>query len=633
MTKQPSDHELTSALRYVRISPAELKFKDAVPTWIQPDDYQAEALDALINEVYQVSEIRAELQRINIKPQGRTRQALAEQLLHGFIDPGRVAACLSLLSSDALTGFLYLLLSRSLEKWYTVPESLDTLYPLSVSTRATDKKIMDAGLALRSESGQIYIPPSILSVLPPCNIPFSVLPEPSGFLPAQSPQDFLVKFQKILGLFDGRTYTLRDRLRWNAPENPYSGHASCWPPHPGDAKHLIAEIGKARKVLLLPPEPQLDDQALQLWAEGLDVPAELAEFYYHLLVQSAILHAGSPVRINQTFIQAWLALPPGRQIIILYHLYQSVSSWAEWWSLWREGHFDIMWDFQGYWGLVNIDGALLVTGLDLRCVLLDVLSFLPQEAWLSLESVIDWILKVYPTSGSHRYHRGLMIAGVEGAWKGWLKLVLKSILTGPLYTMGFADLAPSMEHVDAFRLHHLQDVHWGRTSELDSGVTGIVKSSTLHLDIKAQVMQVTMPIAPNFLSMIQLWSKPGELRGKTLHFHLDVERLHQTFENGRTPLDLRVAWEVSTGFTVPESLDQWWHHWWCSYGHIRLYPPQAVLMTRDDFTMKELQLAIPHLTDSIRSMVTSTAALLKPEDVDQILAHLERQGYMPKEVS
>jgi hypothetical protein len=54
-------------------------------------------------------------------------------------------------------------------------------------------------------------------------------------------------------------------------------------------------------------------------------------------------------------------------------------------------------------------------------------------------------------------------------------------------------------------------------------------------------------------------------------------------------------------------------------------------MTYDDFTMKELKLAIPHLTDSIQSMVTPTTALIESEEADQILADLERQGYMPKE--
>jgi hypothetical protein len=216
---------------------------------------------------------------------------------------------------------------------------------------------------------------------------------------------------------------------------------------------------------------------------------------------------------------------------------------------------------------------------------------------------------------------------------GWLKLVLKLILKGPLHYFGFADLAPSIDYLDTFRLHALQDVHWRRVTDLDIGVMGTVERSTLYIDPTSQVLQITIPVHPDFLSMIQLWSKQYGLKGKTLHYHLDVERLHQTFERGNTPIDLCVAWEKCSGFAVPESLHAWWNHWWRNFGQVRLYPPQAVLITRDNFTMKEVQLAIPRLVDSVQSMVTPTAALIKSEDADQVVADLERQGYMPKKVS
>ena len=56
-------------------------------------------------------------------------------------------------------------------------------------------------------------------------------------------------------------------------------------------------------------------------------------------------------------------------------------------------------------------------------------------------------------------------------------------------------------------------------------------------------------------------------------------------------------------------------------------------MTRDDFTMHELQVALPALRDSILGLVTPRTALVQTEQVDKILGDLERQGYMPKEMS
>jgi hypothetical protein len=90
---------------------------------------------------------------------------------------------------------------------------------------------------------------------------------------------------------------------------------------------------------------------------------------------------------------------------------------------------------------------------------------------------------------------------------------------------------------------------------------------------------------------------------------------------------------MCSGFPPPDYLVSWWNHWWRNYGQIRLYSPQVVLMTRDEFTMKELNLAIPTLSDAILHMLTPTTALLKSEDADQIEADLDRQGYMLKKVN
>ena len=625
--------QLTPKLRYERISPSDLKFTDAEPTWIQPDSNIEESILALLDEEWHIDHIRAELVRLNFQPTERSRQALGEQLVTEFVNPERIAAGLSFLADDVYQYYLYLFLTHRLVYKFTTPASLEAIFPQPVSSSLASRQILAAGLAIRTESGKFYSPAATLRALPPSNIEFPVMAEPDEFIAAKAPRDFLSQIQQIIGLFDGQRLTLRDRLRWNASDYAYYSNLHCWPPHPDDARLLISEFSKTREVSLLPPEPQLDKHSLRVWANNLDIPTDIAEFHYHLLIQSAILHTGSPVRINHTLVQEWLALPPSRQIVVLYDLYRSLSTWSVWWSLWREGLVDIKWDYEGYWGLTHIDAAILSTNFNLRGVLLDVISFLPQGEWLNIDKVVEWILIVYPNATSHRYSRGLSISGVADGWKGWLKLVLSRILAGPLHYLGFADVAPSLNHVDSFCLHHFQDVHWKRVTDLDIGTTGTVEPSSLHLDPTSQVLQISIPVQPDFLSMIQLWSKPQGLKGKTLHYHLDVERLHQSFEHGNTPSDLRAAWERCSGFAVPEFLVGWWNQWWRNYGQIRLYPPQSVLMTRDDFTMKELQLAIPRLSDSIQTMITPTTALLESEGVDQIVDDLERQGYMPKKVS
>jgi len=55
-----------------------------------------------------------------------------------------------------------------------------------------------------------------------------------------------------------------------------------------------------------------------------------------------------------------------------------------------------------------------------------------------------------------------------------------------------------------------------------------------------------------------------------------------------------------------------------------------VLSVRDEFTMQELQAALPKLRESVLGLVSPRAALLKPEQITAIVSDLERHGYMPK---
>jgi hypothetical protein len=78
-------------------------------------------------------------------------------------------------------------------------------------------------------------------------------------------------------------------------------------------------------------------------------------------------------------------------------------------------------------------------------------------------------------------------------------------------------------------------------------------------------------------------------------------------------------------------LAAWWDKWWACYGHVRLYPHQAVLITQDDFTMQELQVALPRFRETLLGMLNPRIALLHPKQVDFVLQTLEQRGYLPKE--
>ena len=98
MKKQDLNLELTPKLRYERISPADMKFTDAVPTWTQPADNIDESILALLDEEWHTDHIKAELLRLHFQPLDRSRQALGEQLVSEFVNPDRITTSLQSLS-------------------------------------------------------------------------------------------------------------------------------------------------------------------------------------------------------------------------------------------------------------------------------------------------------------------------------------------------------------------------------------------------------------------------------------------------------------------------------------------------------------------------------------------------------
>jgi hypothetical protein len=96
---------------------------------------------------------------------------------------------------------------------------------------------------------------------------------------------------------------------------------------------------------------------------------------------------------------------------------------------------------------------------------------------------------------------------------------------------------------------------------------------------------------------------------------------------------LRQAWENGVGESPPQALLAWWEHWWARYGQVRLYPHQALISTRDDFALQELQVAIPEMQDALLGYLTSQVVLVRSEDVSDLLKTMKSKGYMPKEAS
>ena len=647
-----SEDDLRPDLGYVREMPAS-------PTPVERSDAFAilnvDPIPGMVNELvsreWPVADLRKEIEDLGGHAKGRTRKALAEQLASAFLDEARLAGAVEGLSKDNLNGYILLLFQASIQTYYTAPDTQSLWKRLSKSPSHVVEVLFKAHLGLRTEDNQLLLPFGLYQRLPPFSLPLPTIKQPAKVVPAADPHEFLGQIHQLLALLQTETFALRPRLRWQAPVYPYAHPIVCWPPAPADAKKLNANTKQERVLNFLPPDPYLDAPSLHTWSRNLGASPEWAEFCYHLLLNAGLIMAGSPVLVNGESAQDWVSLTPGQQVCAAFAAYRDSQPWADWWSGWRSGDVRVRRYYHGYWGLNSVDQTVILAGSQLRAVLIDFLSFLPQNAWMDIDVVFEQLNQLFPTAESHRYLMGLSLESAEGGWAAFQSNTLLEMLTGPLWAMGFVELSPSVDDVRAIRLVGLQDVVWGRVSEVPMEVTGELSSKAMRLvlaretrasaraageprpDAEGATLEVQSPVPPAFTTFVLRWARPAGFSRNLIRYELDVERLHHTFEEGDDPDGLAESWQTTAGFAPLPQIAEWWRYWWERYGRVRLYPPQALLQTRDAFTLQEVQAALPQLQASILGVVAPRAALLEPDDVDKILSALTRQGYMPKESS
>ncbi|MBN1247971.1 MAG: hypothetical protein JXC32_09965 [Anaerolineae bacterium] len=620
---------------YLQQEPPAAEDPGYIPMWqMETDDPAATMAQEFAEAEIRLTELRTHIERLGLTPKGRTRIALATQLAEAYMDPERLASAVGGLTENARHYLARLLLHFRLQDHYVYPDYQTYWRDFNKDWTALAKPLIKAGVLLQEpEKGGLVIPFGIQRQLPQLEIAFPSARSPETVVSAADPHALLGQLQQMMGLLQSGTFRLRPTLRWKAPDYPYAKAVVCWPPVPADARALNGNVERDRMIELLPPEPRPDDAALQAFASTLGVTEIWAEFLYHLLVAIGVLWPGSPLAIDPDLSQAWMAMPPGRQLTEIYRLYRNLTDWASWWPRWRQQSVRLRRTYHGYWGLMSLDESVHLSCSNLRWILLEILSFLPDNVWLSIDDIDRWLHTLFPTPDSHRYLMGLELSCDDGGWPAFLRTVLVDILTGPLFALGLVDIGPSLEEPDAIRLKGLQSVHWGRTEALSLETTIALSQEALRFIPEGPALEIATPVPPDVITLLLRWASPAGFSRTLVRYSLDVGKLHTAFEAGEDPGSLSAAWQACTDFEPPPGLLAWWQTWWERYGHVRLYPPQALLRTRDAMTMQEIQISLSGLQSSITSMLSPAVALLTPDHVDAILEDLARQGYMPKESS
>ncbi len=620
--------ELTPDLKYEWVEPNPPKgFPNSIEWHVSNEVARQQLVAYLIDMGWRVDDFRDKIAEMGGTPRGRRRQELVEQFVALYLDPQRIVNRVSNLGAETRRFLPYLLLGHELFALRTMP--VMNMLPRPGRGGAF-QSLVQAGLALQDPYGDTMVPFEALRYMPPVSIDCATVPEPDQFVPAPDPQFLTTHIQHWLTLIQSGTYKQRARACWSPPQMVYMGRYLIWPPTPESAKKLIKKNNFQGELELcaLPPSPE--QPALDDWSAKLGIAPDMAEFIYNAMVFGQVVLTGSPITLDPALAQKWMMQTPGEQIVALYHLYCGLRTWGPWWPLWRSGRIRVFWNYQNYWQITAVDEMLQSVTYTLQWVLLEILAYLPQEAWLSLDTVIAFVKSLYPNPNTHLYLTELVLKGDE-SWEGFLRLALQAILTGPLHLMGFVDIAPDLEAPAYFRLRHLQDIHWGRLTEMPSTHKQLLSVEKLTFKADEALLLIAPPVSPSFLAFVQRWARSTGFSANLLHYTLDLERLHAAFENGETPDTLIQTWKENADFEPLPGIVAWWRHWGARYGHVRIYSRQATLMTRDEFTMREIQAAIPALRESVLGLITPHTALLRPDHVDAIVSGLKRQGYMPKE--
>jgi hypothetical protein len=252
--------------------------------------------------------------------------------------------------------------------------------------------------------------------------------------------------------------------------------------------------------------------------------------------------------------------------------------------------------------------------------------------------------------------------GVPADWEASQGALLRVMVEGPLYWLGFAELSygggPALTggsldpagratpclrttglrrpeqgagQLPAFRLHGLANWIWDRpTARFD--LEGRPPGEDLAIDEAAGTISVQPgSVAPQVHTFLGRIARLEEASPERFLYCLHPRAALATFESGASLSDLLAEWERLMPQAIPSALQQTLSQWWTDYGQVRLYDGFGLLELRDEVTLRELE-AGTSLSQHIVARLSSRMVLVPEEAVDGLLREFAAKDYTPKEV-
>jgi hypothetical protein len=628
--------EATEALGYKLQAPSKPEPLRETPVWMQDHKVSPEttAVQRIVDEEWPVAFIREQIRRLGVKPHGRSRLDLGTQLAETFLDSGRLEMVLGNLSKAARNYYAQVIFNLQIPYYFDADVSdFRLLQAPDAEAEVLFAEIVDAGLALEREGG-FLIPNALITRLPPLYLEMSdaARAEPTNEPTQSDPTRLVQQIQQLFGLIRSGESRLRPSRYWKRKRASHTYNALPALPMPEDARRLNQmRRPQQMHITLMAPEPRLAPETLARWADIFDGDQESAEIIYHLLRALGVLRPGSPITLEPKHAENFLSLPPGRQIALLLDYYFAMNSYDLFWPQWRREVVQVRWDYRPYRGLYDYTFVLSRSLNWLRRTILELCGLLPPDVWLSFDALVTILSQIFEAGESQMPLGAIHFVDTQGDLAGFLDHYVQGILEKLLWRLGLSDLARADSgELEAFRLHGLQDLLWGRADALSMPTITWQGERDVRWVSEPAGLALSPPVPVAVLRQVQRWAEPKGVSEGALRYQLSLRRLHQVFEAGETPQTLTEAWEAG-GETapLPEVVD-WWARWWERYGHVQLYPRQALLEVEDAFAMQELQVAAPVLREALSARLTPQAALLDREQTDALIRQLEHKGYMPK---
>jgi hypothetical protein len=243
--------------------------------------------------------------------------------------------------------------------------------------------------------------------------------------------------------------------------------------------------------------------------------------------------------------------------------------------------------------------------------------------------------------------------GVTVDWEASQGALLRVMLEGPLYWLGFAELsygdgpAPAGTSLDpagsaarpewgavrlaAVRLHGLANWIWDRPAarfDLEGSSLG----EAVTIDEAAGTISIRPgSVAPETHTFLGRIARLEEASPESFLYHLHPRAALATFESGASLSDLLAEWERVMPQAIPSALQQTLSQWWTLYGQVRLYNGFGLLELRDEVTLRELE-AGTSLSQHIVGRLSPRIVLVPDDAVDGLLREFAAKGYTPKKV-